>query len=178
MADILAASSSSSSSAELSLTPQNVDAGEIVRAAVEGQRPRAESRGITLDISGLEAAPVWADPLRLRQIIDNLLANAITYNHDNGSIFVGATTKDAWSWILVRDTGLGISEDDRARLFHRFYRAGGPRRTGTGLGLAITRDMVRAQGGEIGLHSSLGVGSTFVVKLPALAPDGGRTHES
>ncbi|WP_404432575.1 PAS domain-containing sensor histidine kinase [Microbacterium lacus] len=178
VADILAASSSSSLSAELSLTPQNVDAGEIVRAAVDGQRPRAESRGITLDISGVETAPMWADPLRLRQVIDNLVANAIAYNRDNGSIFVGATTKGAWSWILVRDTGLGISEDDRARLFHRFYRAGGPRRTGTGLGLAITRDMVRAQGGEIGLHSSLGVGSTFVVKLPARAPDGGRTHES
>lgn len=177
VADILAASSSSSSSAELSLTPQLIDASEVARAAVEGQRPRAESRGITLDVSGLEPAPMWADPLRLRQIIDNLLANAIAYNHDNGSIFVGATSKDVWSWILVRDTGLGISEDDRARLFHRFYRAGGPRRTGTGLGLAITRDMVRAQGGEIGLHSSLGVGSTFVVKLPASAPDGGRTHE-
>ena len=67
----------------------------------------------------------------------------------------------------MRDTGVGISDADRSRLFQRFYKAGAARRAGTGLGLAITRDIVRAHGGELGLHSSPGVGSTFIVKLPA-----------
>ncbi len=165
--DILAASSSSPSSAELTVSPREVSADDIARAAAEAMLPRAQSRAITIDIGGLEPAKVWADPLRLRQVIDNLLANAITYNRDGGSVFLGTTTDGISTWVLVRDTGVGIGEADRARLFHRYYRASAPRGTGTGLGLSICRDIVRAHGGDIGLHSSPGVGSTFVVKLPA-----------
>ena len=121
-------------------------------------------------MSGLEAAPVSADPMRLRQVVDNLLSNAITYNRDGGTVFLGTTTDGTSSWVLVRDTGIGISEADRSRLFQRYYQAGSPRRTGTGLGLAITRDIVRAHGGDLALHSTPGAGSTFIVKLPAPAP--------
>ncbi len=169
--DILAASSSSTS-VEASLTPLEVDAREIVRAAAEALAPRASSRAITIDTAGLEEAFVWADPLRLRQVIDNLLSNAVTYNRDGGTVFLGTTSDGASSWILVRDTGAGMTEDERARLFQRFYKAGPARRSGTGLGLAISRDIVRAHGGELGLHSSPGVGSTFIVKLPATEPLG------
>lgn len=169
VADILAASSSSSSSIEASMTPQDVDVTEVVRAAGDALLPRASTRAISIDTSGLEAASAWADPMRLRQVVDNLISNAISYNRDGGTIFLGTTTDGTSTWILVRDTGVGISEADRARLFQRFYKAGADRRTGTGLGLAITRDIVRAHGGEIGLHSSPGVGSTFIVKLPATA---------
>nr|WP_246301361.1 HAMP domain-containing sensor histidine kinase [Microbacterium immunditiarum] len=165
--DILAASSSSPSSAELTVSPREVSADDIARAAAEAMLPRARSRAITIETSGLEPAKVWADPMRLRQVIDNLLANAITYNRDGGSVFLGTTTDGVSTWVLVRDTGVGIGEADRARLFHRYYRASAPRGTGTGLGLSICRDIVRAHGGDIGLHSSPGVGSTFVVKLPA-----------
>jgi signal transduction histidine kinase len=105
--------------------------------------------------------------MRLRQVVDNLLSNAITYNRDGGTVFLGTTSDGTSSWILVRDTGVGISDADRSRLFQRFYKAGTPRRAGTGLGLAITRDIVRAHGGDLGLHSSPGAGSTFIVKLPA-----------
>ena len=167
--DILAASSSSSS-VEASLTPLSTDAREIVRASAEALAPRASGRAITIDTTGLEEAFVWADPLRLRQVVDNLLSNAITYNRDGGTVYLGTTTDGASSWILVRDTGAGMTEDERARLFQRFYKAGPTRRAGTGLGLAISRDIVRAHGGELGLHSSPGVGSTFIVKLPATAP--------
>ncbi|MDY0909928.1 sensor histidine kinase [Microbacterium sp. CFBP9034] len=172
VADILAASSSSSSSVEATMAPQSVDAREVVRAAGEALTPRAASRAVTIDTTGLEPATAWADPVRLRQVVDNLVANAISYNRDGGTVFLGTTTDGASTWILVRDTGVGISEADRARLFQRFYKAGAERRAGTGLGLAITRDIVRAHGGEIGLHSSPGVGSTFIVKLPATAPEG------
>ncbi|GAA1949646.1 sensor histidine kinase [Microbacterium deminutum] len=167
VADILAASSSSSSSVEASIMPQDLDARDIVRAAAEALMPRAADRAILIDTSGLEAAPVTADPMRLRQVVDNLMSNAITYNRDGGTVFLGTTTDGASSWILVRDTGVGISEADRSRLFQRYYQAGSPRRSGTGLGLAITRDIVRAHGGDLALHSTPGAGSTFIVKLPA-----------
>lgn len=171
IADILAASSSSTS-AEASLAPLLIDARDIVRASVEALAPRAAGRAITIDTTGLEEAPVWADPLRLRQVVDNLLSNAITYNRDGGTVFLGTTGDGTSSWILVRDTGMGMTEEERARLFQRFYKAGPTRRSGTGLGLAISRDLVRAHGGELGLHSSPGVGSTFIVKLPASPPEG------
>ncbi|MET0782110.1 MAG: ATP-binding protein [Microbacterium sp.] len=171
IADILAASSSSTS-VEASLAPSSIDARDIVRASAEALAPRAAGRAVTIDTSGLEEAFVWADPLRVRQVVDNLLSNAITYNRDGGTVFLGTTGDGVSSWILVRDTGMGMTEDERARLFQRFYKAGPSRRSGTGLGLAISRDIVRAHGGELGLHSSPGVGSTFIVKLPAIAPEG------
>jgi signal transduction histidine kinase len=172
VAEILAASSSSPSAVEASLAPQRLDAQDLARAAAEAALPRAATRAITIDTTGLELAPVWADPLRLRQVIDNLVSNAIDYNRDGGTVFVGTTTDGTSSWILVRDTGIGISESDRSRLFHRYYKAGAARRAGTGLGLAIARDIVRAHGGEIALRSTPGAGSTFIVKLPAMTADG------
>jgi signal transduction histidine kinase len=179
VADILAASSSSSSSVEASIEPQDIDARDIVLASAEALQPRAAARAINIDLTGLEHAPVSADPLRLRQVVDNLLSNAITYNRDAGTVFLGTTSDGTSSWILVRDTGAGISDADRSRLFQRYFKAGAPRSAGTGLGLAITRDIVRAHGGDLGLHSSPGVGSTFIVKLPATAapviPDEGTT---
>lgn len=171
--DILAASSSSTS-IQASLAPSSIDAREIVRASAEALAPRASGRAISIDMTGLEEAFVWADPLRLRQVVDNLLSNAITYNRDGGTVFLGTTSDGVSSWILVRDTGAGMTEDERARLFQRFYKAGPARRSGTGLGLAISRDIVRAHGGELGLHSSAGVGSTFIIKLPVTDPS--RTH--
>ncbi len=174
IADILAASSSASSY-ETTFERELVSAHEIVRGAAEALTVRAASRTISIDTDGLEAATVWADPARVRQVIDNLLSNAITYNREGGTVFLGTTTDGSSSWIVVRDTGPGMSEVERARLFQRFYKAGPSRRSGTGLGLAISRDIVRAHGGELGLHSSPGVGSTFTVKLPARAPEGTST---
>ncbi|WP_246093375.1 sensor histidine kinase [Microbacterium kyungheense] len=173
VADILSASSSSPSSVEASLVPQSLDLQLLVRSAATDAVTRAAARAITIDVSGLEPATAWADALRLRQVVDNLVSNAISYNRDGGTVYVGTTSDGASSWILVRDTGVGISEADRSRVFERYYKAGADRRAGTGLGLAITRDIVRAHGGELGLHSAVGVGSTFIVKLPAISPEGG-----
>jgi signal transduction histidine kinase len=171
VADILAASSSSASSVEASLTPQLIDAQDLVRTAATDATPVAAGRAITIDMTGLEPATAWADPLRIRQVVDNLIANAVTYNKDGGTVFVGTTTDGVSTWILVRDTGVGISDAERSRLFQRYYKAGGERRAGTGLGLAITRDIVRAHGGELALHSAPGIGSTFIVKLAAHRPE-------
>ncbi len=171
VADILAASSSSRT-AQVSLAPRAIDAGEIVRAAVEAMTPRADGTGVRIDTTGLGEAPVWADPLRLRQVVDNLLANAITYNHEGGEVVLRTKTDGASTWIAVRDTGPGVSEADRARIFQRYYQAGAKRRSGTGLGLAISRDIIRGHGGELSLDGSATDGTTFVVLLPATASEG------
>jgi signal transduction histidine kinase len=170
VADILAASSASNRSSELAVTPVDVDVADIVHAAVESLEPRAAERSVTLDGSGVENAVAFVDPMRARQIIDNLIANAIAYNSEGGTVTVGSTTDGDSTWVLVRDTGIGRTEDEMSGLFVRFYRARGATsggRRGTGLGLAISRDLARAHGGDITVRSTPGVGSTFILRLPA-----------
>ncbi|SDH30489.1 PAS domain-containing sensor histidine kinase [Microbacterium pygmaeum] len=163
--DILAASSAASV-VQASLEPGILDARDVVLAAAEALAPRAAARAISVDTSALQSAPVWADALRLRQVVDNLASNAVAYNRDGGTVFLESRTDGLSSWIVVRDTGVGMNDDELAGLFQRFYRANPARRAGTGLGLAISRDIVRAHGGEITVDSSPGIGSTFTVKLP------------
>ncbi|WP_238343793.1 sensor histidine kinase [Microbacterium sp. RG1] len=166
VADILAASSASRLSIDMTISPEPIDVAELVAATAEAWRPRAAERAVTIDTSGIEPARAFADPLRLRQVMDNLVSNAVKYNRDGGAIFLGCTTDGDSTWILVRDTGTGIAEPDLGRLFERYFRA----RTdveGTGLGLSISRDIARAHGGDITVQTSRGLGSTFMVQLPA-----------
>ncbi|MFT4135280.1 sensor histidine kinase [Microbacterium sp.] len=170
VADILTASVSARSTAELSIEPSDIDVAEIMRSAVELHTPRAAERGIRFDVSGVEPAPAWADPARIRQVLDNLLSNAIKYNVDGGTVEVGTTSDADHAWVVVRDSGIGISETELPRLFDRFFRADAVRKTsthGSGLGLAISREIVRSHGGEITAQSRPGAGTTFVVRLPA-----------
>lgn len=169
VADILAASASDRSTVELSIHPEHADIADIVRASVELYAPRAAERGIRIDSSGLETAVAWVDPSRIRQVLDNLLSNAVKYNVDDGTIAVGSTVDSAHAWIVVRDTGTGVSETELPQMFDRFFRADAVRNTsthGSGLGLAISRDIVRSHGGDITVQSEQGVGTTFVVRLP------------
>ncbi|MDR6198305.1 signal transduction histidine kinase [Microbacterium sp. SORGH_AS428] len=166
VADILAASSASRLSIDMTISPEPIDVAELMAATAEAWRPRAAERALTIDTSGIEPARAFADPLRLRQVMDNLVSNAVKYNRDGGAIFLGCTTDGDSTWILVRDTGTGIAEPDLGRLFERYFRA----RTdveGTGLGLSISRDIARAHGGDITVQTSRGLGSTFMVQLPA-----------
>jgi signal transduction histidine kinase len=168
VADILAASSSSRLSVDMTISPEDVALADIVRGAAEAWRARASERAITISTAGIEPAQAYADPLRIRQVVDNLISNAVKYNRDGGEVTLGTTSDGVSSWVLVRDTGMGISPQDQQRLFERFFRA----RTGvegTGLGLSISRDIVRAHGGDVTLHSAIGAGSTFMVRLPATA---------
>lgn len=174
VADILAASTSSTSSVELAIHATDIDIADVVRGAVEALLPRAAERGVVIDDSGIEPARAFADPQRLRQVVDNLVANAIKYNHEGGTVALGTTSDGTSAWILVRDTGVGVAESDQPLLFQRFFRGRGVRGTGmhgTGLGLAISRDLARAHGGDITVRSTPGVGSTFIVRLPVAGPD-------
>ncbi|MFT4212838.1 MAG: ATP-binding protein [Microbacterium sp.] len=168
VSDILAASSSSRLSVDMTISPEDVDMAEIVRTAAQAWRPRAAEQAISIADTGVEAARAYADPLRIRQVVDNLISNAVKYNRDGGEVVLGTTTDGVSTWVLVRDTGIGIDDADQKRLFERFFRA----RTGvdgTGLGLSISRDIVRAHGGDVTVHSALGAGSTFIVRIPASA---------
>jgi signal transduction histidine kinase len=166
VADILAASSASRSSVDLTISPEIVDIAPLLRQSAEAWDAWAAERAIRIDTSRLEPAVAFADPLRLRQVIDNLVSNAVKFNRDGGEVDLGCMSDERTTWIVVRDTGVGMTSEDRARLFERFFRARSDV-GGTGLGLSISRDIVRAHGGEITVESTPGVGTTFIVRLPA-----------
>ncbi|WP_232711488.1 ATP-binding protein [Microbacterium lacus] len=175
VSDILTVSAASRQGVDLTVTPQMSDLAEVVMASIEAVIPPAGERRITIDASGVEPAMAYADPHRIRQVMDNLLSNAVKYNDDGGHIEVGLTSDGLHAWIIVRDDGPGISEQELPRLFERFFRADAVRKTtthGSGLGLAITRDIVRASGGEITVQTRAGEGATFIVRLPATDPRG------
>src|SRR5262249_55532301 len=115
------------------------------------------------------AAPsqLCADASRLTQVIDNLLSNAVKFTPDGGDVFVAVTSSGDTTRLEVRDTGVGIPDDEAARLFERFYRASTARNIqGPVLGLSISKSIVEAHGGTISFQSSVGVGTTFTVALP------------
>jgi two-component system OmpR family sensor kinase len=112
---------------------------------------------------------VCGDRLRLRQVIDNLLANVPAHTPPDTPVHVAVTREGDRVAVSVADEGPGIAPDDRERVFDRFWRGGSPRlrgHGGTGLGLAIVASLVGAHGGEIAVHSEPGRGATFTVRLP------------
>src|SRR5690606_26193097 len=124
---------------------------------------------VALTIDGSPVAPVIADPVRMRQVLDNLVTNAIKYNREWGEVVVTVQLQDDRVNVVVRDTGQGIPEADRARIFDRFYRTSSARNSatvGSGLGLSITRDIVHRHGGELSVSSELGIGTEFRLSIP------------
>jgi CheY-like chemotaxis protein len=130
------------------------------------------SRGIRLT-AALEPPPLClhADRRRVKQVLVNLLSNAVKYNRPHGSITVSARRADGRVRLSVTDTGAGIPADQLSRLFHPFERLSADRSSieGTGLGLAVSKGLVQAMGGQIGVESSVGVGSTFWIDLAEAA---------
>ena len=111
---------------------------------------------------------VQADPLRLGQIIGNLVSNAIKYTPGGGAVTVEAGEDGAYVWIRISDTGPGIPAADQEKMFEPFVRGGQGKRfpQGLGLGLSIARELVEAHGGRLELESEAGFGSKFTVRLP------------
>ena len=152
----------------LHISIERVDIADAVAASVDSQRPSAEQAGLHIDVSGLHVQ-ADVDPARLRQVVTNLVSNAIRHTSDGDHISVD-TTSDANSvTITVADTGEGISPEHLPHVFDRFYRADPSRSRetgGSGLGLAICRQLVLAHHGAIRVESTLGEGTTFRVRLP------------
>lgn len=116
---------------------------------------------------------IEADPARFKQILINLVNNAIKFNRAGGRVWVRLTRTEDKRWLLgeVEDTGIGIGKDKLPELFQKFYRADNSyarKHEGTGLGLALTKDLIELHGGKIEVHSQEGVGSTFTFKLPVV----------
>ena len=131
--------------------------------------PMTEKKRLHFEIAMPEDLPsVRADSVRVRQILMNLLSNAIKFTPENGTITVeGAPAEGGMVAVSVRDTGPGISPDDRQAVFERFKQVGeGHRKRGTGLGLPITKRLVELHGGTISLESEPGKGATFTFTLP------------
>jgi two-component system, OmpR family, phosphate regulon sensor histidine kinase PhoR len=156
---------------KLELNVQPVAIADLVEPCLEIVRPRAEQKELTLVTEcPPELPPVLGDANRLREIIQNLLDNAIQYTSAGGCIRVRATNSGGSVVLAVSDTGIGIPQADQERIFERFYRVDSARARevgGTGLGLAIAKHLVEAHGGQIEVQSELGRGSTFSFRLPA-----------
>jgi signal transduction histidine kinase len=155
---------------QLRLERRAVAPADVVNRALEAARPRAEAKGIALQVDLPEDLPlVDADPQRVGQVLGNLLSNGLTYTPSGGGIVVGARARESEVEISVRDTGAGIPAEDIPYVFERFYRADKSRSRatgGAGLGLAIARQLVEAHGGRIWVESTEGQGSTFTFALP------------
>lgn len=150
---------------------QPVPVADIVQTPVERLAPQAERAGLTLRVTLPDDLPlVLADVERARQVITNLVHNAIKFT-PAGEVEVTAGRQGDEVAISVRDTGVGIAENDLPRIFERFYKADRARSGGgTGLGLAIAKHVVQAHGGRIWAESVEGQGSTFTFTLPATSP--------
>src|SRR5699024_1605849 len=115
----------------------------------------------TLQVRAPDTLIMQADPVKMNQVADNLISNAIKYTPTGGTVTVSAAPAGDCAELIVTDTGIGISAEEQQKLFTNFYRTEHVRRAaipGTGLGLAITRGLVRAHGGEITVTSEKGTG--------------------
>ncbi|MCI1017464.1 PAS domain-containing protein [Microbacterium sp. C5A9] len=152
------------------LERRDADVGELVRNAVASSGPHAQREGIEL-VAEVPTAPVRMsiDSGRMGQAVDNLLSNAIKFTTVGGRVTASVRQVDAGVEVAVRDTGVGIPEDEQGMLFTRFFRASTATRNavpGVGLGLTITRAIVLAHGGSMDVTSREGVGTEFRMILP------------
>jgi signal transduction histidine kinase len=153
----------------LSLDVENLDVDEILHQMEETFQPIATEKHVRLDVVAPEAHDrVRADPLRMTQIIGNLLGNALKFTPAHGQVSLCAAARDGSVVFQVRDTGPGIPPEHIGHLFDRFWQARPTDRRGAGLGLAIAQGLVEAHGGRIWVDSTVGSGSTFTFTIPAV----------
>jgi PAS domain S-box-containing protein len=154
----------------LELRPELVDLSSVVSAAVEASRPAIEERKLGLVVAeSPERLQLRADPIRLAQVLTNILNNAAKYTPSGGEVRLATRRSGATAEIRIRDTGVGMSPETLEKLFEMFYRSAGARALadGLGVGLALARYLVELHGGVLSAHSDgPGAGSEFVVTLP------------
>ncbi len=156
--------------AGLDATKEKTPIAVLARYALEGLRGSAETKGLNLEVDLPEDLPmILGSPVRLRQMIGNLLENAIKYTPSGGTVRLEARHEADQIILRVSDTGPGIPAADQPYLFDKFYRGTNVRddQPGTGLGLSIVKSIVDQHGGRIWVDSRLGEGTTFTVVLPA-----------
>ena len=152
----------------LELSYEDLPVTSIFGEVVSGLRPLLEKRSQTLSTIADPGVAVRADATRFKQILMNLVGNAIKFTPEGGRIELSAEPADGAVKIRVRDNGPGIAQEEQTRIFDAFYRLrkSGESVEGSGLGLAITQSLVKLQGGTLGLESTPGHGSCFYFSLP------------
>lgn len=154
---------------QLIVTPHAVDVAELVRASVSAAIPRADAARVVLKADTPERLDAHVDGPRISQVLDNLVSNAIKYSPDGGNVVVSLEHDGGNLACRVSDTGMGLSADDQAQVFAKFFRTSNVRRTaipGVGLGLPISKAIVEAHGGTLQVESQLGQGTTFTFRVP------------
>ncbi len=143
---------------------------ELIRTSTESAQVYARSAAMALSADLPDGAlRVWGNARRLRQVLDNLISNAIKYNRPQGRVKVLARSDGDYAIVEVRDTGIGIPAEEQPRIFERFYRVQSPETEevqGTGLGLAIVKSVIEKHKGRVWVNSVPGEGSTFAFVLP------------
>jgi signal transduction histidine kinase len=155
-------------SGALALSKEPTDILALANDVAASLEPRAEQAGVTLSVatgSSGEIEPVAIDPLRIREVLTNLLANALRFTPGGGRVDIRIAAVQAQGVeVRVVDTGTGIAEKELPRIFDRFYKGAGS--SGSGLGLTIARSLVEAHGGTIRADSRVGTGTTIIFFLP------------
>src|SRR6266496_2675632 len=154
---------------EARVQPVRLDLTELARTTADHMKLLAEEKHISMTFDGTDPVEVEADPSRIKQVVVNLLDNAIKYTPEGGDVSISVTQRDSHAVLEVADSGLGISASDLPHVFERFYRADKTRSRqlgGTGLGLSIVRSICLAHGGHVTVKSGEGRGSLFRVELP------------
>jgi PAS domain S-box-containing protein len=160
------------SAGNLALEKAELDVAAVVAQAVQAGNPVAAARGISLTCSTESLPLANGDRLRIGQVVDNLVSNALKFTPAGGSVEVRAYAHRSAVRIEVTDTGMGISDEEQSQLFERFFRTARAQEEaipGVGLGLSISKAIVEAHDGRISVRSAEGVGTTFFVDLPATA---------
>ncbi|GKV74383.1 ATP-binding protein [Pseudarthrobacter sp. NCCP-2145] len=156
-------------SGSLTISPRPADLNDVAATSISAAQPHAAAAGITLELESTGPVTGRFDPDRLGQAIDNLVSNAIKYTPEGGAVTVRVSAAGQHLRCEVTDTGIGMTEDELAQAFTRFFRAANAHSSaipGAGLGLAITRSIVENHRGTISLSSSRGKGTTAVLTLP------------
>lgn len=154
-------------SGAVSVEPKLIEVRPFVEEFVDGVLPEAESLGIDISVTINGTEPVWADPARVTQVLQNLVGNAFKFAPVVTNVALDLTPSDEYWWFSVTDDGPGIAEDVRLQIFEKFFRGTSSEAvSGTGLGLAVSKALVELHGGEISVSSVVGHGSTFSFNLP------------
>jgi two-component system phosphate regulon sensor histidine kinase PhoR len=146
-----------------------VDLRAVLDASIDSFETHANTNRIALALRPGENLSVWADEFRLRQVIDNLVSNALKYTPSGGTVTLSARRDGEFAEIVIADTGMGITAAELPRIYEDFFRSKAVRESGipgTGLGMSIARTIVEEHGGSIDVKSEAGVGTTVTTRIP------------